>query len=57
VTVNFGDPNNARNKKDSKNDVDEEEDLERAERKKREDDMFEKIMKQQRAKLSKIDFI
>ena len=44
--------------KKSKNDGNEEEDFqEKEERMKRENDMFEKIMKKNREKMSKIDFI
>ena len=58
ITVNFGDPNQVEKGKKTKNDNNEEEDYqEKEERLKRENDMFEKIMKKNREKMSKIDFI
>ncbi len=55
LTVNFGDVTKAKN---VKADIDEEEnELEKQERLKREEDAFEKIMKKQREKMSKVDFV
>lgn len=55
MTVNFGDVTKAKNVKNDKDD--EEEEALREEKRKREDDVFEKLMRKQREKMSKIDFV